>query len=543
MGLLFFPRGGSAQVARYLAVALGDAGWSVPLVAGSLGAPGEDTHAPTFFGGLDLHYLDYTAAVARLRRGRQRRGGAGADAPLVRGPRRRARRGAGRRRPGAGRSPGLGVGGTVGGGRGGRGRRVPPPPPHAPARRRRPSLAPRTGGRPPARHRAQVHRGRRRAGGRRPPPSGTTLAAMPDAVAGRARSTPTASTRRQLETAAHDPLGAVAPRRVLGRAPPPPGRRRRPPRRRVALRPGHRHLGARRRPPDRVTDVPNGVDTDRFHPGTSTPAERRALFRRWLVEDPQGWDESGVPGFARLPGGRPRPAPRHDGDDHGARLRRPVHGSQAGAAARRGVRPGPRPGPPPGSLLVWGGHPGEWEGEHPVTVARRVGPDGVSLRRLAGPRRPPRRPGRLRRAGHAVGQRLLPADPAGGHGRRAPGARHPQRRLPVDDQPRPQRARPAGSPRPTTSTPSPTRSWTPSNAPTSASDAAPQPSPTPARTCRGPGGWPGSSTPTPWRTNATRPVTGDPTGSSCSASARRRRPCSSASSRGEEPSGVLGRLG
>src|ERR1019366_9771061 len=29
------------------------------------------------------------------------------------------------------------------------------------------------------------------------------------------------------------------------------------------------------------------------------------------------------------------------------------------------------------SLLVWGGHPGEWEGEHPVTVARRIGLDGV----------------------------------------------------------------------------------------------------------------------------------------------------------------------
>ena len=29
------------------------------------------------------------------------------------------------------------------------------------------------------------------------------------------------------------------------------------------------------------------------------------------------------------------------------------------------------------SLVVWGGHPGEWEGEHPVTVARRVGVDGV----------------------------------------------------------------------------------------------------------------------------------------------------------------------
>ena len=27
----------------------------------------------------------------------------------------------------------------------------------------------------------------------------------------------------------------------------------------------------------------------------------------------------------------------------------------------------------PGSLVVWGGHPGEWEGEHPVTVAAEVG--------------------------------------------------------------------------------------------------------------------------------------------------------------------------
>jgi glycosyltransferase involved in cell wall biosynthesis len=31
----------------------------------------------------------------------------------------------------------------------------------------------------------------------------------------------------------------------------------------------------------------------------------------------------------------------------------------------------------PASLLVWGGHPGEWEGEHPFTTAQRVGPDGV----------------------------------------------------------------------------------------------------------------------------------------------------------------------
>jgi glycosyltransferase involved in cell wall biosynthesis len=31
----------------------------------------------------------------------------------------------------------------------------------------------------------------------------------------------------------------------------------------------------------------------------------------------------------------------------------------------------------PMSLLVWGGYPGEWEDEHPVTVSRRVGAEGV----------------------------------------------------------------------------------------------------------------------------------------------------------------------
>src|SRR4029453_17232201 len=63
MGLLFFPRGGSAQVARYLSMALAQTGWSVELVTGSLGDPGEETHAPTFFAGTPLHYLDYSDAV------------------------------------------------------------------------------------------------------------------------------------------------------------------------------------------------------------------------------------------------------------------------------------------------------------------------------------------------------------------------------------------------------------------------------------------------------------------------------------------------
>ena len=62
MGLMFFPRGGSAQVARYLARSL--PGWDVTIACGSLGAAGEPSHAETFYAGLDVRPLDYTVAAA-----------------------------------------------------------------------------------------------------------------------------------------------------------------------------------------------------------------------------------------------------------------------------------------------------------------------------------------------------------------------------------------------------------------------------------------------------------------------------------------------
>ena len=53
MGLLFFPRGGSAHVARNLAGALPGAGWDVTLVSGSQRLPGRPGDARDFFAGLD----------------------------------------------------------------------------------------------------------------------------------------------------------------------------------------------------------------------------------------------------------------------------------------------------------------------------------------------------------------------------------------------------------------------------------------------------------------------------------------------------------
>jgi glycosyltransferase involved in cell wall biosynthesis len=63
MALMFFPRGGSSHVVRNLARFLPDAGWDVTLVTGSLGAPGKESNAATFFDGFDIHSVDYTSAL------------------------------------------------------------------------------------------------------------------------------------------------------------------------------------------------------------------------------------------------------------------------------------------------------------------------------------------------------------------------------------------------------------------------------------------------------------------------------------------------
>ncbi|MCU1396957.1 MAG: hypothetical protein JWN62_66 [Acidimicrobiales bacterium] len=64
MGFYFSPRGGSAQVARYLCRALGGGRWEPALFAGSLGAIAESGNADTFFGGIDCTTLDYSPANA-----------------------------------------------------------------------------------------------------------------------------------------------------------------------------------------------------------------------------------------------------------------------------------------------------------------------------------------------------------------------------------------------------------------------------------------------------------------------------------------------
>ena len=63
MGLMFFPRGGSAHVARNLAMALPATGWDVTILSGSLSRPDLPGDARAFYSDLDLHALDFTRAL------------------------------------------------------------------------------------------------------------------------------------------------------------------------------------------------------------------------------------------------------------------------------------------------------------------------------------------------------------------------------------------------------------------------------------------------------------------------------------------------
>jgi glycosyltransferase involved in cell wall biosynthesis len=62
MGLAFFPRGGSAHVARNLAASLPRAGWDVTVLSGSLTLPGHPGDARDFYAGLDVRPVDMTEA-------------------------------------------------------------------------------------------------------------------------------------------------------------------------------------------------------------------------------------------------------------------------------------------------------------------------------------------------------------------------------------------------------------------------------------------------------------------------------------------------
>ena len=124
--------------------------------------------------------------------------------------------------------------------------------------------------------------------------------------------------------------------------------------------------------PERITPIPNGVDIERFRPRVISPGERRARLRHWLVDDAAGARRGQARSCATA-------TPTSSGSHAGPTLlfvgrftdakRVPLLVRAYARARARFDTPAP--------LLVWGGHAGEWEGEHPYSVAQEVGAEGV----------------------------------------------------------------------------------------------------------------------------------------------------------------------
>src|SRR3954452_20772360 len=72
---MFFPRGGSAHVARALAEALPAYGWDVTILSGSLGGRGVG-EAERFYAGLDVRPVDFAAGDAPMHPSYEDRAGA-----------------------------------------------------------------------------------------------------------------------------------------------------------------------------------------------------------------------------------------------------------------------------------------------------------------------------------------------------------------------------------------------------------------------------------------------------------------------------------
>jgi glycosyltransferase involved in cell wall biosynthesis len=323
--LMFFPRGGSAQVVRALAraIAAGPSGWRPRIVSGSLGAPGAPGHAATFFAGLDVVPVPYDAA-------------AGAPDPMRASP---PFHPSYEDRPGAPDRVLAALGDDVYG--------------HLVEEWSRILLAPGVLDDVEVahlHHLTPVHEALARVRPELPVVThihGTELlmldalragAPWPHGAAWRDRMRRWA--RRSAAVVASSPASAAAARA---------------------------HLDLER---DLVRVIPNGIDPGAFDGHRATRAERDALWRRLLVDDPRGWspDDPAPGSVAYVPADL---APLFNPAAPVVLfVGRFTAVKRAGLLVRAHARARERLGRPL-PLVLWGGFPGEWEGEHPADAARR----------------------------------------------------------------------------------------------------------------------------------------------------------------------------
>lgn len=334
-GFFFFPRGGSAQVVRYLTSALERHGWSTSIATGSLGSEGRETNARTFFGREDLAVADYTEAAETFARG---------------------------------------------------GNPMQVKVPHHPSYEDRPQVADRIFSRLDdseaelqvsawinvlqqtrwheadilhLHHLTPIHSAAEQlfpTVSRITHLHGTELKFIE-----RVLSESGAALAGGIKWVERMRLAARASRYV------------------VCISEHDRVLASKllEIDDDRLKVIPNGIDIERFDRKSWSPEERLALWRRWLVEDPRGWNRSGIPGSITyrvtdlapfLPGPRERPVMIFVGRFLKFKRVDLLIRAYALARERYGID---------APLVIWGGAPGEWEGNHPFDVASRVGQRGI----------------------------------------------------------------------------------------------------------------------------------------------------------------------
>jgi D-inositol-3-phosphate glycosyltransferase len=370
---MFYPRGGSAQVARYLSRALVESSWDVALAVGSLGPPGAQTNAATFFERSDIEAADYTPALERFARGEDQLAGPipfhgsfedreGAPDPVF-----------------AALSPEQaecqvsaweGVLDRAGFGDTDLLQLHHLTPMHEAAARLWPQRSVVT----------HLHGTELRMLDRiarldaAAVTLGTSLQGLAAAVASGEHERLPERERELVQRTHlnHYRYGADWSARLEASA--------RSCQRIICISPFQaseavRLLGVA----DHLIEViPNGVDTTLFSRAALTRAQRLSLLRLWLVDDPQGWDETGRPGTIRYPpealdaftgpGDEPPPLLLYVG--------RYLDFKRVPLLIRAYARARPRFGTP-APLLIWGGSPGEWEVTHPYTVAQELAVEGV----------------------------------------------------------------------------------------------------------------------------------------------------------------------
>jgi glycosyltransferase involved in cell wall biosynthesis len=338
MGFYFFPRGGSAQVARYLCRALAGTRWKPSVFSGSVGTSADNSNARRFFDGVRCESLDYTAANSEWRRGGD---AMSAAVPMP-----------------ASFEDKVGVpdriildldndafdrqvnswtrffaGGSAG----------------------RPDVV-------HLHHLTPMHEAVRRVWPGVPVVThlhGTELKMLSAVQDG---TIPARPGRFNSEWVARMQRWAGDSDRV------------------VVVAAHDAQLVQRVLPvdPNRVTIIAGGVDIDVFSPRAHRPAQRMASWRRWLVDEPRGWRPGEPEGSIRYsaddlsafidPDGQPVPVVLFAGrfmKFKRLQLLIEAHHVMRSITGCRSV------------LVVAGGFPGEWEGEHPYDTVRRLGAEGV----------------------------------------------------------------------------------------------------------------------------------------------------------------------